>query len=368
MKKLLPVLFILSMLLNVCNVKDDDPFDRKLLMSQLVENVILPRHQQLKDTASAFLNSVQLFRVEPNMINFRAMRASWLACKANYKHTALFNFGMVEETVVHNKMNKWPCNTDFIDGFLADTVQLNQEFVDSKGSTSKGLAAIEYLLFDPNSTEADLHFLLTDDSGAERRADLLEAYATDLYFKAYFLNDLWQPDGENYGGILTTTEPTDGIGSPVEMLLNKMIAQVELIVHTELGGPLGVENGGVANAELAEAFRSRESLKCVREAVVSLREAFVGDVVNGSGSTDASLENHLIYNGAEDAAHNITNGLNNAIVLIDAFNGTLEEGVTSQPENVQAIRAELQTVLGLLKVDAIYALSATLTFNENDGD
>ncbi|MBI1287405.1 MAG: hypothetical protein GC178_07465 [Flavobacteriales bacterium] len=368
MKRILPVLFILSMLLNVCNVADEDPFDRKLLMSQLTEKVILPRHQQLQDTANAFYQSVQNFHAQPTLTNFQQVRSKWLSAKQAYKHTSVFNFGQIAESVVHNKMNKWPCNTDFIDGFLADTVTLDQVYVDSKGSTSKGLAAMEYLLFDPARAESDMLNDFTMATDAQRRLDLLLAYAEDLYFKAYFLNDLWLPSGDDYANFLATTEPTNGIGSPVEMLLNEMIAQTERIVHTELGAPLGAEGSGVANVELAEAFRSQRSLQCVREGVASLRETFVGNVENGAGSSSASLENHLIYNDAAEAAQNIKNGLDNTLQLIDAFNGTLEDGITSQPQQLEAIRTELQTVLGLLKVDAIYALSATLTFNENDGD
>lgn len=368
MKRILPILFILSMLLNVCNVADEDPFDRKMLMSQLVENVMLPRHQQLQETSDSLYQAVLEFHTQPSTTNFAQIRQLWLSTKRAYKHTSIFNFGVIQETVVHNKLNKWPANTDFIDAFIADTVTLDQAYIDTKGSTSKGLAAMEYLLFDLTRSESEMLETFLNGIPAQRKGDLLLAYAQDVYYKAYFLNDLLLPTGDNYASFLSTTEPTNGIGSPVEMLVNEMIAQVERLVHTELGAPLGVDNSGIADPELAEAFRSKKSLACVREGVVSLREVFVGDVQNGSGATSASLENHLIYNDAAEAATGIKNGLDNALQLIDAFSGTLEDGVASQQQQVEEIRTELQQVLVLLKVDAIYALSATLTFNENDGD
>lgn len=368
MKKLLPILVILSLLLNVCKTADKEGFDRKLLMAQLVENVILLRHQEFQDLSDELYQITQNFHANPTLASFQSVREKWLETKLAYKHTAVFNFGTISETVVHNKLNKWPSNTAFIDGFLADTVTLDQVYVDGKGSTSKGLPAIEYLLFNPSVSEADMFDSFVNASDAERKKDLLLAYSNDLFFKAYFLNDLWQPTGDNFGSFLATTEPTSGLGSPVEMLLNEMIARIEFIVHTELGKPLGIDNSGIVNEEEAEAFRSRESLLCVREGLVSLKETLVGDVANGSGQTSASLENHLIACDAGGAAGEIIERLDNAIALIDAYPTSFEDGLNSNPQGLTEIREELVDIITLLKVDAIYALSATLTFNDNDGD
>ena len=349
-----------------CKKEDKVDFDRKAMATELVQNVILPRHQQLQESTDSLYQLVQQFQLQPTLSNFQSVREKWVVAKATYKYTEVFNLGTIRETVVHNKLNKWPANTEFIDGFLVDSVVLDQVYVDGKGSTSKGLAAMEYLLFNTSLSEAEMFDTFISAADADRRMDLLLAYATDLFFKAYFLNDLWLPTGDNYGEILVSSTPTSGLESPTNLLVNEMVARVEAIVHTELGAPLGTDNGGTIEVEDAEAFRSKQSLKAVRAGVVSLRETFTGALENAAATS--SLRDHLITYGAEATANDVVSSLDDAVAMIDALNSSLEESLITQPAELEEIRQKLQGVIVLLKTEVVSTLSITLTFNDNDGD
>ncbi|MCF8277224.1 MAG: imelysin family protein [Flavobacteriales bacterium] len=349
-----------------CKKTESAEYDRVLLVQELVNNVILPRQQSAQDKTFALYNAAQAFKTDASFSNFQTLRQEWLESKKAYKLIELFNLGDVYDTYMHNKMNKWPCNTTFIDDMLADVVVLDQAYIDTKGSTAKGLPALEYLLFDPTLSETEMHMQLTSSADFARRKDLIEAYSQDLYFKAYFLNDLWAMTGENYGQTFVTNSPRSGLESPVNIICNALVAQAERIYASELGQALGNYNGGTPDETLAEAFRSRESLACIRASIISLLETLNGKMDGLSDS--ASLRNHLIACGASATATDIEEHLSESIILIDNYNTSLAEGVTSSPQTLQEIRSHIQNVVVLLKTEAFPSLGITLTFNDNDGD
>jgi predicted lipoprotein len=366
-KLLLLLLFVGSIgAYQSCKKTEQAEYDRLQLAQNLVRHVVLPVHQNLQTETNALHAAAQSFRADASLQNFQLLRQAWLSSKLAYKATELFNVADVYDTYMHNKMNKWPCNTTFIDEMLADVVALDQAYVETKGSTAKGFPALEYLLFDPTLSETEMHAQLIGSADFARRADLIEAYAQDLYFKAYFLNDYWSPTGDNYGETFVSNSPTSGLESPINIIANALVAQAERVYSSDLGQPLGNYNGGTPDAELAEAFRSRQSLSCIRASILSLQETLNGQM--GGPTSEPSLRNHLIACGAEDTANELDNELSTALEMIDGYGSSLEDGIVSAPQPLATIRAHMQTVVVLLKTEAFPALGITLTFNDNDGD
>lgn len=366
-KIFLALLFVASTgMYQSCKKTEVAEYDRVELMNNLVENVILPRHIDAQTETHVLYTAAQAFKADASLANFQALRQAWLASKKAYKFIELFNVGDVYDTYMHNKVNKWPCNADFIDAMLQEGTTLNQTYVDTKGSTAKGLPALEYLLFSPTLSESQMHAQLTSTSDFAARLNLIEAYAEDIYYKAYFLNDYWASTGENYGRTFVVNSPTTGLQSPVNIIANALLAQTERIYASELGQPLGSYNGGTPDETLAEAFRSRESLLCVRASIVSVLETVNGQMDGFSNA--ASLRNHLIAYKATATANDIESHLSEAITLIDQYNTTLSDGIVSSPQTLHEIRTHLQEVVVLLKTEAFSTLSIVLTFNDNDGD
>jgi predicted lipoprotein len=362
---LVGALLMVLILVSACQEETATPFERKQMTTDLVDRVILPRHQQFSDKAHTLSDAVNSFASNPDMAQYIIVRQLWTETKQAYKLIQPYNMGDVAQTYVHNKMNKWPVNVAFIEGFISGTDSLDQPFVDGQGSTSKGLSAMEYLLIGDASEETEAYAQLVNAPDSYRRLTLLKAFALDLYYKAYYTNDLWQPNGDNYGQALIDL-PTSGIESPVNMLVNEMVERLEQLIVKELGAPLGTDNGGTPEPTDAEAYRSRQSLACVRYGIISVKELFQGDTMeDGSG---LSIRAHLAQGGAFATANDIAAHLNAAIAQCDAITLPLEDGVVSDPQQYEVVRQELIIVLSLVKTELVASLAITLTLNDNDGD
>ncbi len=356
---------ITALLLSACQQEATTPYDRKQMATDLVAKVILPRHQQFSDRTHALSDAISAFASAPDMAGYMTIRQLWLETKLGYKLIQPYNMGDVAQTYIHNKMNKWPVNAVFLESFISGTDSLDQPFVDGLGSTSKGLAAIEYLLVGDATEYSEAYAQLVNSPDSYRRLAFLQALALDLYFKAYYTNDIWQPDGDNYGQTITDL-PTSGIESPVNMLVNKMVERLEQLAIVELGAPLGADNGGMADPTDAEAYRSRQSLACVRQGIVSVKELFQGDTVqDGIG---LSIKGHLVQSGAAATANDIEVHLDAAIAQCEDISVPMEEGVVSGPQHYEAVRQELIVALSLVKTEMVTTLAVTLTLNDNDGD
>jgi predicted lipoprotein len=370
-KFLLVVLFLSSIgISQSCRKTEVAEYNRLLLTQELIEHVILPRYEDFLDEVVYLQSIVNVFADNLDIDNYMLMTKKWLDAKKAYKLIELYNVGDVYDTYAYNKLNKWPCNTVFIDDMLASTETLNQSYVDTKGSTAKGLAAMEYLLYDPSLSIFESHQRLTTSADSERRISLLQAYAEDLYFKAYFLNDFWSESGDNYGQTFVINAPILGLQSPLNIIANAMLAQAERVYTSELGQPLGNYNGGVTDATKAEAFRSKESLVCILGAIDALEEAFVGHTIgNGTGMyPPISIKHHLIACDAAETVNDIHSNLNEARTILNTYQGSLEYGLESNPEPLNECRQYIKNIVVLLKTEVFPALGITVTFNDNDGD
>ena len=100
--------------------------------------------------------------------------------------------------LVSNEIKKWPINTGFMEEIIAGTESIDEASVAAAGSTAKGLAALEYLLFAP-ADNAALHSALAN---SPQRMDYLVALAHNLASTSRELLHLWLPSGDAHADAL----------------------------------------------------------------------------------------------------------------------------------------------------------------------
>ena len=143
---LLPIFLSISLFLSACAFGSPS-FDRKAMFRDITQNVILPAHEAFVSESALLVQKVHAFQAEPTVEKLEALQAQWKQVSLAWKACELFELGPVQEVFIHNLIHKWPTNPKLIEEHLASADSIDQDLIDSIGSTSKGLPAIEYLIF-----------------------------------------------------------------------------------------------------------------------------------------------------------------------------------------------------------------------------
>ena len=341
-------------------------FNRQALLTNVTDSLILPGHDALLTALRDLEASTRAFAANPNAGTLEAAQKAWLNANLARMAVLTYRLGPVDESLLHNRLDNRPPRTAFIDDeILAGTMPIDAAYIDSIGSSSVGLGAMEYLLFDPAGGDAAVLATFSGDGGARRR-ELLVALAAAMPPKAEELRRIWAADGENYAAAFVAADMDAGeLQGSINMLTNQLISDVEQIINDRLGKPLGKRTNGALRPDLVEAPYSGATLPRIIATLQGQRAVFTG----GDG---LGLDDYLDFLGAraDDGllSKAITAQFDAAIAALEAIDGPLETAIYDDPAGVEAAYQEVFDLLVLLKADMVNQLGLTLTFNDSDGD
>lgn len=270
----------------------------------------------------------------------------------------------------------WPLsNLCRLDTHLVDKAWEAPGFLDTALVTSKGLFALEQLLFSTSSANrcdaaaaintSGSWAALSADELARRRADYARAAAAQLAGAAAGLRDAWS------GGFLETfaTAGTSGNAFPssqeaVDQLFGALFYVDLMTKDAKVGGPAGMTDTCPTPCPgQAEAILSGLS----REAVVKNLEAARALVRGGLSGSGNGFDALLEARGAADVAASSVAALDDAIASVATLSAPVDQAAVSQLADLQAVRGKLKVFTDLLKGQ----LSATLNLRipqEGAGD
>ncbi|MCB0155621.1 MAG: imelysin family protein [Anaerolineae bacterium] len=331
-------------------------FDRRAMLTELADTVIMPRHEQFVAETEALQAAVYGLRDEPTVENLSQAQEQWRRTAEAWAQVEPFGFRFT--MVVHNQIKKWPINQPFIEDFIVEEEKIDEPFIESIGSTSKGLTVIEYFLFSPAvSDEALVQGLVAEPN----RLAYLVALTENLHRKAGELLALWSSEGENQRQAFIEADlSANEVQGSISMLANEMIEMTELIANTKLHYPLkGVY--GSAQPQAVESPYANYSLPLAAANLQALRQTFQ---VGYAGYID------FLPTEPSDPplSAEVDEQFERTIAALEAIDQPLAVAVLEQPEAVDAAYTEAKVLVVLLKADMANHLGITITFSDNDGD
>jgi len=335
-------------------------FTRRTMLTDIGQVVIMPVHEQFLVEAKTLAEVLHQVKAEPTVDTLNGAQEQWRITALAWRRVEPFSLRFA--MIVHNQINKWPTNIGFIDKFIASEEVIDEPFIESIGSTSKGLPAIEYLLFDVKLSQTEILAQLTD---TPRRLDYLAALGDNLARKADELLALWSTEGDNQLTAFIEADFSGGeLQGSISMQANELIALVETITQQRVGRPMK-GTYGTPVPEAAEAHQAEYSLPLVIESLHGFQQAF-------NGGDKLGFDDYLDYLEAQYHGQTLSTAINEqteqTIVALQAIDEPLHLAVINQPEVVQAAYDELKQLIVLTKVDMANHLGITVTFSDNDGD
>ena len=88
-----------------------DNYDRKELLSNLVNNIIIPAHQNFNNELQLFESTVNSFDDDRSISNLEMIQDQFIVAYRAWQYIEMFNIGYAEEIYYASKMNIYPANT-----------------------------------------------------------------------------------------------------------------------------------------------------------------------------------------------------------------------------------------------------------------
>ena len=333
--------------------------DRQQVLRDLVQLVIVPSYAELRARADSLALALSALEQTTDAPTLMAARATWRETRTSWRHTVAFGIGPADDLAVTGGIVDEPTNGPRLETLLAATTPLDATALRSLPAQVRGLLAVEYLLFDPALTDAELLLRFAGDAG-KRRLGYLSLIGAELAMKLGAVAEGWSARFgaevvEAGRGSTTFARERDAY----DALLNKSLAVIDRTIdslRTAAGGPapsttppLTLRSDNVL-ADLDADLLGFEDLYLARRG--SSVGLAVADVVRDMNApADTQMRQTLTSARA-------------ALALVPRPVSTA--GVASAAV-VQAITA-LRAVKAALATGIFGALGASVGFSDNDGD
>lgn len=340
-----------------CLPEDTVDVRRRLLRSWTSE-LAVGEYRQLVSASEELGDRASELRQGGSDDQLIAVREAWDAARAPLKRAELFGFGpYLEEPERYGpKLDFWPVRPDAIEAVLGGEGALNSTSVQSLGASTKGLPALEYLLWAPGVAAQD--FMGT------RRGDYVVALAAELGRVGELLIESWTTGfaeriseaGDTHVDLFPTLPAALGA------VLNQVAALVELVRIDKLGRPLGDNAGGVPQPEKAESRYSERSTRDILDNLTG-----IGSLLFGRADPDVLGLSRYLSRLKPGLEARVRTTFDTAKSACEAIELPLTQAIVDAPSEVRGASDALGALQRIIQVDVLGSLSVSVSF-ANDGD
>lgn len=345
----------------------DEGKDRKLILTHLADNVIIPAYGNFKAKLDLMVTKGNAFTAKPDVTTLTDFRTTWVEAYTEWQKVELFDFGPAERQTLRNFLNIYPASEKGINANIADP-STNLEVPAS--FAQQGFPALDYLLNGLGSTDASILAFYTTAPDAAKRL----AYVNRLTSRMKTLLDKVTTDWTTYRETFISKTGLD-ISSSTSLMVNGFVLHYERFIRSgKFGIPSGAMLNGVVSADKVEAFYKKD----ISRTLAQTAHQAVIDFFNGknikTGAEGPSFKTYLVALGAKDSAtgQSLAEIINNQFAAskgkMEVLKPNLYEEVKTNNPAMIAVYAEMQKAVRMLKVDMTSAMSITITYTDNDGD
>ena len=366
------ILFFIILLSISCTENDNnsssDNYNRSSLLSNVVDNIIIPAHQNFDNELDLFESAINSFDQERTLSNLEMMQVQFIESYKAWQHIEMFNIGYAEQIFYASKMNIYPANITRI------SENINAENVDLDGNSNQfsaqGFPAIDYLLF----------------GIAENNTQILDVYTSDNNSTFTYLNLLigkmventdlvinyWETNRKNF---INSTGNTSS--SSLNMLANDFVYYYEKGLRAnKIGIPAGVWSGELPQ-NVEAYYKSDISKMLAIEALQASADFFNGihfgdNQTNGEGLydylaylDDTNYSDSSMFVGLQD---DIVDSFDNSRVKLNQLNDNF--ALQIETDNMKMLEAydAIQQGVVRLKTNMLSILGISVDYFDADGD
>lgn len=351
----------------------DDSFDRKAMLTNWADNIIIPAYENYTAELTGLNSKVEVFVATPDQTNLDAVRTAWLDAYKAFQYIGMFEIGKAEELKLQSYSNIYPTQVDVSEtdneGIKQNIETGTYDLTTLSSIDEQGFPALDYLLFGIGTDDAEILNLYAADGLAAN----YKQYLLDVTSRLKSLADTVLADwkGDYRATFINNTGNTTT--SSTNKLVNDYIYNFEKNVRAgKIGIPAGIFSGGNVLPDKVEAyFKNDVSKVLMQEALKAAQDFFNGKAFN-SGNTGASLKSYLDYLNTIKEGDDLSSLINNqfaaAKTKVDQLSDSFSQQIESNNALTIAAYDKLQRNVVYFKVDMLSALSINVDYVDADGD
>jgi hypothetical protein len=352
---LILILVIFASVFLACESKEKpSEFDRKPILLNLSDSLIIPSYEAVIQKVNAFEVAMLKFKASPNQAALELVQQAWLNLALSWKMAEVFNFGPIQDLLIASTIDYIPVDTSGILKGVAN-YKGQPDYLLSQGSNKKGIAAIEYIVYEKLG-----ELLLKVDN--ESYFSYLSLLSKDIEVKMQQVLATWT------GGYRQEFVNSTGnaAGSALTLVSNQMIFLVERVKYIKLGVPMAKMDVSIPSPDKVEAPYSHTSLQLLKQNVEALKIIF-------NGAEGTGLDDYILALNIKDAAglllsERINSQFDTVIAKTDELGSDLQQAVKNKDPKLEVLYLEMLNLSILLKNDMMSQLGLLTIFSDNDGD
>lgn len=348
--------------------EDSKAIDRKALLANLADNIILPAYADFKVKFDVMQAKSDAFTAQPNTNNLVALRTAWQDAYITWQKVELFDFGPGQTFTIRSHFNVYPTSETVIQANITSgpaNLELPANYA------AQGFPAIDYLVNGVGSNDTEIVAYYTTATNATKSINYLKQIVAQMNTVLTKVNNAWKGDFANTFKSKTAIDA----GSSTSTLINGYVMNYEKYIRSgKIGIPAGSLTSGQTFPDKVEAFYKKDLSLTLAKTAHQASYDFYNGTAYLTSSTGYSIKDYLTDLGAKD----VVSGALLADIIAAQFEActaklnTLDNNLNSQVINNNQLMvdtyAEMQTLVKLLKVDMTSAMSITITYTDNDGD
>ncbi|MFD2935844.1 imelysin family protein [Spirosoma flavum] len=351
------------------NPVDQASSDRKAMLTNIADNIILPSYANFKTKLDLMLTKSDAFTAKPDKASLTDFRQAWVDAYTEWQKVELFDVGPAEQYTLRNFFNIYPTNTTGIE----DYITAGSGAFDLPASYPKqGFPALDYLINGLDATDDAIVARYTTAADAPKRIAYLKRLTTQMNTQFTTVYTAWTTGGYRDTFVNCTAL---NAGCSTSKLVNGYVLNYERYIRSgKFGIPSGaMSNGTVAPDKIEGYYKKDISLTLAKTAHQASIDLFNGKSVK-TGLEGPSLKTYLNSLGAKDSSTgtSLVDIINKQFDAVNQQLTTLKPNLSDEIKTNDAavvlVYTQMQKAVRMLKVDMTTAMSITITYTDNDGD
>ena len=338
-------------------------FDHKEMLTNWVDNIIIPSITNFDNSLEIFKESATTFVNAPTTETLSNLKEAWLSSFLKWQHVEMFDIGLSEEIYYKNRINLYPTNVERIENNISN---LNYDLDKPVNFSAQGLNSIDYLLFGIGENEDEIISKFSDENLNYGK------YLTDLVDKmlslTYEIKSSWSDEYKS--SFISSTDNT--ASSSINKVVNDFIYYFEKGYRAnKIGIPAGVFSDKPLPDRVEAYYGKKYSKILALEATDAVNYFFNGNYSNDTESKGLSIKDYLDYLEAdkeEKLSEKINSQLEKIKTKVSELNTNFSEQVSQENLKMLIAYDVIQANVVFLKVDMLQVLNISVDYVDADGD
>jgi predicted lipoprotein len=352
-----------------CKEKPSDnsteKYDTKVMTTNVATNYIVPAYSNYTSETALLLDLVNTFSSSSSESNLTACQNQWKVTALAWQNVAMLEFGPAEGMSLKSQTNIFPVDTALIKSHITSNsydLQLPSNF------DAKGLQSLDYLLFLPSMTEAEIVAYYTSTPNAKI---YLNSVTAELKTNAETVYNTWN---SAYKTTFINNIESNAIGTSVSDMMNALSLHFEAFVRKgKIGVPLGIFNG-ISQQTMpghVEGLYSGYSVDLALQSIKAIKDYINGKTFS-STTNGEGLSNYLDFVKAQNNSQNLSVVIDDKLEIIttnlNALSTTVNDAINSNNAAVHTVYQSMQQLVPLIKVEMNSNLGVLISYQDSDGD